>query len=112
MEIPDQYVGWLVTAWGAIVTWLITLERRLLARPTRQEQEAIASRVAVQISIQFNEIKKLLEKQNVQMEKKDEQTALHRELMGASIAEIRTRVAVLQARAGGPSETGPHRRQL
>jgi len=105
MEIPDNTVGWLIGAFGAIAAWLVRLEARLSSRPTRREQEAIAAKVAMEVHAQFQEIKQMLEKQN-------EQSSLHRELMGASIAEIRTKVAVLRARAGDdPSgETGSFRR--
>ena len=114
MQIPDQYVGWIFTAWGAIVAWLLNVERRLNARPTRTEQQAIAAEVAANVKGQFDELKRMLEKQNEQMAKQAEQTSLHRELMGASIAEIRTRVAVLRERAGDDplADTGAHRRRL
>lgn len=89
------------------MAWLLSVERRLSARPTRTEQEAIAARVASEVKGQFDEVKRMLEKQN-------EQTALHRELMGGAIAEIRTKVAVLRARAGDDplEDTGAHRRRL
>lgn len=107
LQIPDQDVGWIATGWAVLVTWLVTLERRLLARPTREEQKEIAASVAANIKDQFTEIKTLLEKQN-------EQTALHRELMNASLSEIRTKVAVLRDRAGDDplSDSGPHRRRM
>lgn len=89
------------------MAWLVRLEARLNARPTRTEQEAIAAKVAENVKDQFDEVKRMLEKQN-------EQTALHRELVGASLAEIRTKVAVLRDRAGDDplEETGAHRRRL
>ena len=107
MEIPDNTVGLGVGVLGAIVAWLVRLEARLNARPTRTEQDAIAARVASDVKGQFDEIKRMLDKQN-------EQTALHRELVGASLAEIRTKVAVLRDRAGDDplAETGAHRRRL
>ena len=107
MEIPDNTVGWGVGVLGAIVAWLVRLEARLNARPTRTEQEMIAAKVAADVKDQFDEIKRMLDKQN-------EQTALHRELVGASLAEIRTKVAVLRDRAGDDplAETGAHRRRL
>ena len=107
MEISDNTVGWGIGVVGAIVAWLVRLEARLNARPTRTEQEMIAARVAERIDGQFDELRRLLEKQN-------EQTALHRELVGASLAEIRTKVAVLRDRAGDDplAETGAHRRRL
>jgi hypothetical protein len=107
VEIPDNSVGWGIGVLGAIVAWLVRLEARLNARPTRQEQEAIAARVAADVHDQFDEIKRMLEKQN-------EQTSLHRELVGASLAEIRTKVAVLRDRAGDDplQDTGAHRRRL
>jgi len=107
MQIPDNNVGWGIGVLGAIVAWLVRLEARLNARPTRTEQQAIAAQVASDVKGQFDEVKRMLEKQN-------EQTALHRELVGASLAEIRTKVAVLRDRAGDDplSETGAHRRRL
>ena len=106
MEIPDNSVGWGIGVVGAIVAWLVRLEARLNARPTRAEQETIAAKVAADVKGQFDEIKHMLEKQN-------EQSALHRELMGASIAEIRTKVAVLRDRAGDDplADSGLHRRR-
>jgi len=107
MQIPDNSVGWGIGVLGAIVAWLVRLEARLNARPTRQEQEAVAAKVAADVKSQFEEVKRMLEKQN-------EQTALHRELVGASLAEIRTKVAVLRDRAGDDplADTGAHRRRL
>jgi hypothetical protein len=107
VEIPDQYVGWGGAIIGAIVAWLVRLEARLNARPTRQEQEAIASKVAAKIDGQFAELKGILEKQN-------DATALNRQLVADSLADIRTKVAVLRARAGDDplEETGAHRRRL
>lgn len=107
MEIPDNSVGWGIGLLGAIVAWLVRLEARLNARPTRTEQQAIAAQVAADVKDQFDEVKRMLEKQN-------EQTALHRELVGASLAEIRTKVAVLRDRAGDDplGETGSHRRRV
>jgi len=107
VEIPDNSVWGGITVVGAIVGWLVRLEARLNARPTRTEQQAIAAQVAADVKGQFDEVKRMLEKQN-------EQTALHRELVGASLAEIRTKVAVLRDRAGDDplSESGAHRRRL
>lgn len=107
MEIPDQYVGWGGAILGAVIAWLVRLEARLNARPTRRENEVIADKVAQDFDRKFDEIKRMLEKQN-------EQTALHRQLVGDSLAEIRTKVAVLRDRAGDDplAETGAHRRRL
>jgi hypothetical protein len=107
MEIPDSSVGWIATFAAAMVAWLVRLEARLNARPTRSEQEAIASRVAADIKGQFTEIKDLLEKQN-------ESASLNRQLMADSLAEIRTKVAVLRDRARDDplTDTGVHRRRL
>ena len=92
---------------GAIIGWLVRLEARLNARPTRREQEAIAAQVAAKIDSQFAEIKGILEKQN-------DATALNRQLVSDSLAEIRTKVAVLRDRAGDDplGDTGAHRRRL
>lgn len=107
MQIPDSDMGWGLGVLATIVAWLVRLEARLNARPTRTEQEAIAAKVAADVKGQFDEVKRMLEKQN-------EQTALHRELVGASLAEIRTKVAVLRDRAGDDQlgDTGAHRRRL
>jgi signal transduction histidine kinase len=98
VQIPDQYVGWGGAILGVFVAWLVRLEARLNARPTRVEQQAIAAEVASNVKAQFDELKGMLEKQNEQQARQAEQTSLHRELMSASVAEIRTRVAVLRAR--------------
>ena len=92
---------------AVVVAWLVRLEARLLARPTRKEQEAISAVVAKDVKDQFAEIKRMLEKQN-------EQTALNRTLVADSLAEIRTKVAVLRDRAGDDpmGDTGAHRRRL
>ncbi len=114
MEIPDKYVGWIGTIVGLIVAWLLTLERRLLARPTREEQEAIAEKVAENMKDQFDELKRMMEKQE-EAATRDRQTTLeHRQWIGDSLADIRTKVAVLRDRAGEDSlaETGAHRRRL
>lgn len=107
MEIPDQYIGWAGAVGLAFVGWLVRLEARLNARPTRQENDVIADKVARDLDRKFDEIKGMLEKQN-------EQTALHRQLVGDSLAEIRTKVAVLRDRAGDDplADSGPHRRRL
>ena len=114
MQIPDQYVGWIAAAWAALVTWLVTLERRLLARPTRTEQEAIAARVAADVKGQFDDIKRMLEKQNESATRDRQSTLEHRQWVGDSLADIRTKVAVLRDRAGDDQlgETGAHRRRL
>jgi len=92
---------------GAIVAWLVRLEARLNARPTRIEQQAIAAQVAADVKGQFDEVKQMLQKQN-------ESADLNRQLVADSLAEIRTKVAVLRDRAGDDplSETGAHRRRL
>jgi hypothetical protein len=107
VEIPDNSVGWGIGLLGAVVAWLVRLEARLNARPTRTEQEAIAAKVAIDVNGRFDEIKRMLEKQN-------EQTALNRQLVADSLAEIRTKVAVLRDRAGDDplQDTGAHRRRL
>ena len=107
MEIPDNSVGWGIGVLGAIVAWLVRLEARLNARPTRTEQQAIAAQVAADVKGQFDEVKQMLQKQN-------ESADLNRQLVADSLAEIRTKVAVLRDRAGDDplSETGAHRRRL
>lgn len=103
MEIPDQYVGWTGAILGAVIAWLVRLEARLNARPTRQENEVIAEKVARDMDRKFDEIKGMLEKQNEGSRERDK-----------ALAEIRTRVAVLRDRAGDDplAETGAHRRRL
>jgi hypothetical protein len=100
MEIPDSAIGWGVGLVGAIVGWLVRLEARLNARPTREENEAAAAKVAHVIRGDFEEIKRMLEKQN-------ESALLHRQWVGDSLAEIRTKVAVLRARTGNDDPDEP-----
>lgn len=114
MEIPDNSVGWGIGLLCAIVAWLVRLEARLNARPTRREQEIIADKVSAHVDAQFNEIKRILEKQNERLEMQNDSTIQHRQWVGDSLAEIRTRVAVLRERSGDDplAETGAHRRRL
>jgi hypothetical protein len=107
VEIPDNSVGWGLGVLGAIVAWLVRLEARLNARPTRTEQEAIAAKVAADVKGQFEEVKQMLQKQN-------ESADLNLQLVADSLAEIRTKVAVLRDRAGDDplADTGAHRRRL
>ena len=114
MEIPDNIIGWTVGAFGAIVAWLVRLESRLNARPTRTEQQAVAAQVAADVKGQFDELKRILEKQN-EVAVRDRQTTLeHRQWIGDSLADIRTKVAVLRDRVGDDplDGTGAHRRRL
>lgn len=99
---------------AAIVAWLLRLERALNARPTRAEQEAIAARVALDVKGQFDEVKRMLEKQNESATRDRQSTIEHRQWVGESLADIRTRVAVLRDRAGDDplGDTGAHRRRL
>lgn len=114
MEIPDQYVGWGGAIAALFVGWLVRLEARLNARPTRQELEAGAVKVAEKIDCQFEEIKKLLEKQNDSAARDRQSTLEHRQWVGDSLANIREKVAVLRDRAGDDpmGDTGAHRRRL
>ncbi len=107
MDIPDQYVGWIVAGQGAVMAWLLNMQRQMLARPTRKELRMENAKEEAAINKRFDKLEQLIEKQN-------EQTALHRELMGGAIAEIRTRVAVLRERSGDDplGDTGAHRRRL
>jgi hypothetical protein len=103
VEIPDQYVEWGASIIAAIVAWLVRLEARLNARPTRRENEVIADKVARDMNGKFDEIKRMLEKQNEGSKKRDE-----------ALADIRTKVAVLRDRAGDDplGDTGAHRRRI
>ena len=114
MQIPDNVIGWTIGAFGAVVAWLVRLEARLNARPTRTEQEAMAAKVATDVKGQFDELKRMLEKQN-EAAMRDRQTTMeHRQWIGDSLADIRTKVAVLRDRAGDDplDGTGAHRRRL
>jgi signal transduction histidine kinase len=114
MQIPDNTVGWGIGLVGAIVAWLVRLEARLNARPTRAEQEAIAANVAANVKDQFDEIKAMLRKQNESAEINRQSAELNRQLVADSLAEIRTKVAVLRDRAGDDplADSGAHRRRL
>lgn len=114
MQIPDNSVGWGMTLVATIVAWLVRLEARLNARPTRSEQEAIAAKVASNVKDQFDEIKVMLRKQNESADLTRQSAELNRQLVADSLAEIRTKVAVLRDRAGDDplSDSGTHRRRL
>jgi hypothetical protein len=114
MEIPDSYVGWIIGIFSAMVAWLVRLEARLNARPTRKEQEVIAEKVKREIDLKFDEIKRMLEKQNESSARDRQTTSDHRQWVGDSLADIRTKVAVMRDRLGDDSlleETGTHRRR-
>jgi hypothetical protein len=114
VEIPDSYVGWGLGVLGAIVAWLVRLEARLNARPTRTEQKAMAAEVAADVKNQFAEIKNMLDRQNESAARDRQSTVEHRQWVGDSLADIRTKVAVLRDRAGDDplADSGPHRRRL
>jgi hypothetical protein len=87
----------------------MTLERRLNARMTRKEHTEICDKSNHELTRKLERIQQTLEKQN-------ESATLHRQLVGDSLAEIRTKVAVLRERLpprnGDTEDTGAHRRQL
>lgn len=99
MVIPDE-AFW--SGVGFVIAWLVKHETQIMSRPTRSElenrvrqlqesnREAIESSVAP-LRASSEKIERLLQS-NV------EQTQLHRTLVGDSLAEIRTNVAVLTER--------------
>jgi ParB-like chromosome segregation protein Spo0J len=101
MEIPESVIGWGLASLATMIGWLIRLEARLNARPTRIEQEAAHAKVAATQKEGFEEIKRMLERQN-------EGALLHRQWVGDSLAEIRTKVAVLRDRAGDVDADEPN----
>lgn len=114
VQIPDNVVGWIIGLFGAVVAWLLRLEARLNARPTRTEQAEMAIAVAANVKSQFDELKIILEKQNDFTMRDRVTTMEHRQWIGDSLADIRTRVAVLRDRAGDDPLEGSsaHRRRL
>lgn len=114
VQIPDNVVGWIIGVFGAVVAWLVRLEARLNARPTRTEQAEMAVKVATNVKSQFDELKRMLERQN-EAAMRDRQTTMeHRQWIGDSLADIRTKVAVLRDRTGDDplDGSGAHRRRL
>lgn len=106
MQIPDEAFWGAVTFMGAIITWLVRLERRLNERLTRREHSEICDRANGELREKMDELKELLERQN-------EQSSLHRSLVGDALASIRTQVAVIRDRMGDDplqDMTGRHKR--
>jgi DNA-binding transcriptional MerR regulator len=91
------------------VGWLIRLERRLNAGMTRKEHSELCDKSNHELTKKLDRIQQTIEKQN-------EAATLHRQLVGDSLAEIRTKVAVLRERLpprnGEPDDIGAHRRRL
>jgi hypothetical protein len=93
VNIPDTSFWSGVTVVSAIVGWLLTLERRLNARLTVKKHSEICDKANA-------ELDKKLEKILVTLDKQTENTQMHRQWMGDSIAHIRTQIAVIRDRMG------------
>jgi len=100
VNIPDSAVYAGMGALGAIVGWFVRLERRLNARLTRTEHREICEDRNKDLTDQLGKIIAMQEKQQVLLEKHAENTLMHRQWMGDSIAHIRTQVAVIRDRMG------------
>lgn len=108
MVIPDDALWSALGAFGAVVSWLLTVERRLSNRLTRSEHTKICDKANAELSHKLDKITSMLEKSN-------EASLLHRQLMGDSVAEIRTNIAVLQERLPPrrhDPDSGPHLRRI
>jgi hypothetical protein len=93
VQIPDETFWGALTFMGAIITWLVRLERRLNERMTFKDHTEICDKVNGEIRDKIDELKDLLERQN-------EQSSLHRSLVGEALASIRTQLAVVRDRMG------------
>lgn len=100
VNIPDPAVYAGIGSFGAIVAWFVRLERRLNARLTRTEHREICEDRNVELTDQLGKIIAMQEKQQVLLEKQTENTLMHRQWMGDSIAHIRTQIAVIRDRMG------------
>lgn len=111
MVIPDEAFWSALASLGGVMGWLVALEKRLNARLTRKEHSEICDKANGELSKRLDKIQGTLEKQG-------ESALLHRQLVGDSLAEIRTTVAVLQdrerqgRRGDHPNEPGPHLRRI
>jgi hypothetical protein len=93
VQIPDDAM-WSVLAFiGAIVGWFVRLERRLNERLTRMEYTELQKNANDELNEKVDHLTQLIERQN-------EQSQLHRSLVGDSLASIRTQVAVIRDRMG------------
>ena|ERR1700752_2269326 len=116
MTIPDETFWSALACVGGIVGWLLKVERSLSARMTRKEHSEICDRSNDELSKKLDTINRKLDRQD-ETAAKDRQTTLeHRQWVGDSLADIRTKVAVLRERlpprSGDTDDTGAHRRRL
>ena len=87
------------------MAWLLKHEAQIMARPTRAELERATEKSIQPLEKQLDEIKRLLQSNT-------EQTQLHRSLVGDSLAEIRTSVAVLKERVRDEEERPETHRRM
>jgi hypothetical protein len=93
VQIPDAAVWSALVAIGGIISWFVRLERRLNERLTFKQHKEICDPSKADLNKKLDELKDLIERQS-------EQSALHRSLIGDSLASIRTQVAVIRDRMG------------
>jgi hypothetical protein len=103
VQIPDGLFWGGVAFVGTVVGWLVRLEARLNARLTRKEHAEICDRSNGLLAVTLAKIQMTLEKQ-------DDTALFHRQLVGDSLASIRTQVAVIRTRMGDNAldDTGAH----
>lgn len=92
---------------GALVAWILTVERRMAVRLTTKEHEQICDR-------RYSEFKEVQKAQHVQntetlqrieylMDSSNKEARLYREKMQAEITEIKVKLASIQVRPYGRS---------
>lgn len=107
MQIPNDAIWSALAIMGAIIGWLIRLERRLNERLTRREYAEMQKLSNDELNDKMDNLTRLIERQS-------EQSQLHRSLVGDSLASIRTQVAVIRDRMGDDplrDATGNYRRE-
>lgn len=107
VQIPDDWLWSILAFFGGVLTWLVRLEKRLNDRMTFRQHKEICDPQKEELKERLEELKGLIERQN-------EQSALHRSLVGDALAGIRTQVAVIRDRMGDDplrDATGRFRRE-
>ena len=83
-----------------------------MARPTREELKEANKEAIAPLQTQMGKIEDLLQKRIETDARSNEQAQLHRALVGDSLAEIRTSIALMKQRQDVQIETAAKERRL
>jgi len=101
MFIPWGAIIAIGGAVATIVTWLVTLERRLLHRPTFDQHDKICMERQQVITDKIEDLKKHLARQDADSDdyRKDMREALN--IIGLDIAAVQTKLKIARPRRSG-----------